>query len=182
MREELKDLSGYRLYGLREGDFEYTIRLTQEFINTRKQIFQQGAAFIEKELPREADDILDDIGYYTGIDCLYLWHFCLWTLQGILEGMIQESFLPSRSTQPLRGIKAKLDAMKEAGYTIEQVDYDELLEWAKLRNVLSHFPLEQYRPGPLREEDIIEYKELLEKVCRKWREQQPQICESNLSG
>jgi hypothetical protein len=59
--------------------------------------------------------------------------------------------------------------MRAAGYTIADEDYAELLEWASLRNALSHSPPEQYRPAMLKEADLLEYKELVERVCRQWR-------------
>ena len=118
---------------------------------------------------------MDDIAYYTYIDAQYVWHFCLWRLQAILEGMIVYTFLPSKPSKSLIGLKAKLDAMRDAGYSLKQNDYDELIAWGNLRNALSHAPPEQYRPGPLKEDDIIEYKSLVESICQQWRSEEHKI-------
>ena len=169
MREDLKKQVSFRVYKLTEDDFDGTIRLTHNFVNTRLENLKQEILELEK---RDEDvEVISDIGYYTHLECAFLWHFCLWRLQGILEGMITETFLPSVPQQPLFGLKAKLNAMETVGYTIDQKDYDELIEWGNLRNNLSHFPPEHYRPGFLVESDISEYKELLNKVCAQWRKE-----------
>lgn len=64
----------------------------------------------------------------------------------------------------LNGLRKKLEEVTKQEYTIDREDYDELLEWANLRNALSHFPPEQYRPAWLLREDLIEYYDLVKKV------------------
>ena len=171
MRAKLKRLaeSDYRVNSLREDDFDYTMRLLQQFVQAQATVYKLEDERVRAEEPELADDILDDVAYYNWIDTQYIWHFGLWRLQGILEGLITGTFLHVKHPRPLIGLKAKLDAMRSAGYTIDQADYDELLEWAKLRNALSHAPPEQYGPGPLEENDVYEYKALVERLCQHWR-------------
>jgi hypothetical protein len=182
MRDELKRIteSDYWVYGLNEEDFAYTLGLAHELIEARQnelerqkqqvEIVSEGPDPVDEESLKEAlDEVISDMAYYTYIDIQYVWHFCLWRLQAIFEGLITYAFLPAKPTKPLMGLKAKLDAMRAAGYSINQQDYDELIAWAKLRNSLSHAPPEQYRPGPLDEQDAIEYKEFVESICCKWR-------------
>jgi hypothetical protein len=177
MRDQLKKISesDYWVYGLREDDFDYTIRLVQDFIKSRKDNYQTYAAKVRAESPNTADDILDDIAYYTHVDIDYMWHFCLWRLQGIFEGLITSSFLPSKPKKRLIGLEAKVNAMKTAGYQLSDDDFNELVLWANLRNALSHSPPEQCRPGPLQENDVMEYLEFLKKLCRHFRGQEPKI-------
>jgi len=40
-----------------------------------------------------------------------------------------------------------------------------------VRNALSHAPPERYRPGPLKEDDVVEYHQLALRLCRDWRGQ-----------
>lgn len=173
MREILKNISEseYWVYGLREEDLDYTFRLAKEFADAKNAIYRIEEIKVRKETPELANDILDDAAYYTYVNIQYIWHFCIWRLQGIFEGLITNSFLPSKPDKPLRGIKAKLDQMRKSGFNINQDDYDELILWARLRNALSHVPPEQYRPGPLSEEDVSDYLALLKRVCSLWRSQ-----------
>ena len=69
------------------------------------------------------------------------------------------------------GLRAKLDALKKEGYSVTDDEYDELIEWADVRNMLSHAPPEQYRPGPLLEQDVEEYKLLVERLMRNWQQE-----------
>ena len=69
-------------------------------------------------------------------------------------GLIVYSFLPQTPLNRMLGLSAKLDAMKKAGYSIKDVEYQEIVSWASLWNALSHSPPEQYRPVPLTEEDV----------------------------
>ena len=49
---------------------------------------------------------------------------------------------------------------------VEQADLE---AWARVRNSLSHAPPEQANPGPLIEDDVVEYKGLVEHLCARWR-------------
>jgi len=176
MRAELKNLAelDYWTYGLSESDFGYTFRLAKGLIEAKFELYRQEAKRVREEKPELADDILDDITYYTYIEAQYVWHFCLWRLQAIFEAIILHNLLPVKPSKPLIGLKAKLDAIRNAGYTLDQADYDELINWGKLRNLLSHAPPEQFRPGPIKEEDIVEYQSLVKRVCQKWHSENKQ--------
>jgi hypothetical protein len=166
MREELRDLQ-YHVYGLSEADFEYALDVARRLVQAHLTLTQQRIAPYRDD--PEAVEAIDDEAYYAFIDTVYLWEYGLWRLQGVFEGLITNTFLPTRPAKPLPGLKKKLEAMRAAGYTIADEDYAELLEWASLRNALSHSPPEQYRPAMLKEADLLEYKELVERVCRQWR-------------
>jgi len=170
MRQSLQDITeqGYWVYGLSVDDYDYTIRLAKEFADAKLELLKQEANRARREHPNEADDIMDDITYYTHTDNEYIWHFCLWRLQAIFEGIIVHKLLRNSGTERLPGLKAKLDGVRDAGFRLNEGDYNELLAWAKLRNALSHAPPEQYRPGPLQETDVLEYKALVERLSRRW--------------
>ncbi len=171
MRDKLKDLKpeDYWCYGPKYSDFAYTFRVAEEFIEARHRVVGEKWAKARKEQGEEsADDEFDDIAYYAGVEAQYLWHFCLWRMQGSFEGMITHCFLPDNGVKRVQGMKDLLRAMRIAGYTIENGDNEELIQWAKLRNVISHTPPEDWRPGPIKKEDIVEYMELLDKVTKTW--------------
>ena len=160
-------------YGLSISDLDYTINLTNRFVDSR---LNELSKFIEKsrqENPESADDIIDDIAYYTHVDIDYIWQFCLWRLQAILEGMIVYRYLELENSNGLMGLKSKLKALKEFGFSVSLQTSNELLLWAKLRNVLSHAPPEQFRPGPLNKEDVYSYfnlvKEFLENLESQYK-------------
>ena len=50
------------------------------------------------------------------------------------------------------------------GYSIDRKDYLEIIDWGQLRNALSHFPPEQYRPAGLTRDDLGEYLSLVERT------------------
>jgi len=173
MREELRGIaeSDYWVYGLSIEDFDYTFRIADDFAGARRELLEQYEQRVRREQPDEADAVLDDMYYYTWIETQYLWHFCLWRLQAILEGIISHTMLDA-SVRRVRGLRARLDALREAGYTLPDDEYEELLAWATLRNALSHAPPERYRPGPLTKEDVMEYKELCQQLCEGWMAEQ----------
>jgi hypothetical protein len=170
MRNELKNFEWFT-YGLTSDDFDYIIRLINEMIDSRIDIYKQHEVKVKNENPEFADDALDDIAYYVSVDIEYMWEFCLWRLQGIFEGIITTRFLSNidqKIKKSLIGLKSKLDKMKEEGFAINIDDYNELLEWGRLRNALSHCPPEQYRPIALGEDDINDYVSLVKKVISVW--------------
>ena len=71
----------------------------------------------------------------------------------------------------LIGLQAKLNRMRLAGFTIGEDCYNELIEWGKLRNALSHCPPEWYGYVTLNEDDIKEYIALLKKVIAAWNKE-----------
>ena len=175
MRDKLREIKerDYWCYGLSLDDFDWTFDLARRLVDAHITLFRQEAAEARRTsvLPPDIlDEALSDTGYYTYVDTEYVWHFCLWRLQGILEGLIVSRFLPSQ-LPGLRGLRAKLEAMRAASYTLSTDDYDELLAWSKLRNALSHAPPERVRPGPLEQADVLEYKDFAKKVCLLWQQE-----------
>lgn len=172
MRPELRAISehGYWVYGPRESDFEHTLTLARSLVASQIEVYRTEEARVRAAEPELADDILDDVAYYTHTDSQYVWHFALWRLQAILEALIVRVFLKRNNAKGLLGLSAKLAAMIDAGYEITSEDRNELEAWARVRNALSHAPPEQARPGPLTEEDVVEYKALVERLCEAWRD------------
>lgn len=99
--------------------------------------------------------------YYADTDNQFIWHFGIWRLQGIFEGLMKQAFCADKK---LTGLKSKLDLTRKITNKISHSDYEELLEWGKLRNALSHFPPEQYRPSLVNEDDFKEYLALVKRV------------------
>lgn len=170
MREDLKELTeqNYWVYGITKHDFSHAVRLVQEMIEARAEQWNSYARKVRAENPQNLDDILDDPAYYRYTDEQFLWTFSLWRLQGLIEAVITYQLLEHTTAKRLIGLKAKLAALREAGFTLSDNEYDELIHWANLRNALTHAPPEVFRPVPLMETDVIEYREILEKLYSRW--------------
>jgi hypothetical protein len=183
MRKELKSLShdDYWVYGIDERELDYTINLIKGFLGAADESIERHCAAIENgNLDKDtAGEITSDYRYYNWIEKSYLWSFALWRMQGIFEAMIISKFLPPSAPKRLIGIKAKIEAMKTAGYSLDPSDEEELLAWSNLRNLFSHLPPEQYRPIHLDEKDIQEYKALVLRICRVWNDERNQPGRSN---
>lgn len=170
MRKELQNFD-WHTYGLSLSDFDNTFKVVQDIVGDRKQQLEQKIQQLEvydgdgkliDKSTGEADEAIDDVAYYNHIENLYLWHFGLWRLQGVFEGILKQEFFPHERLQG--GLKAKLGFIRKRGLKIEDSDYKEVLDWAKLRNALSHHPPEQYSPCWLEEDDLKAYKELTKRV------------------
>ena len=172
MRPQLRELD-YYTYGLREDDFDYILRLVQRVREAHIERTQRAIAPLRDD--PEAAEIVDDDAYYTYVDTLYLWEYAIWRLQGIFEGLITTVFLARRATPKRPGMRAKLEAMEAAGYSLQPELRQQLLEWVRLRNALSHTPPEQFRPIWMEESDVIEFKELLANICLTWRAELPRL-------
>lgn len=154
MRDTVKDFK-WHIYGLSVSDYDDTIRLINDITDDRTQQHNQRVETIEEP------EAISDLAHYTYIENLFLWHFALWRLQGIFEGILKQEFFPDVE---LKGLKAKLDYVLVREFTITNEDYKELLSWGKLRNALSHFPPEHYQPPALEKEDVIEYVNLIKRI------------------
>jgi len=176
VRDQLKNLTedDYWVYGITESDFDHAVELVREMIDARTEQYKVQEAKVRLENPEAADDILDDVAYYLYTDNQYLWQFALWRLQGLIEAVIAHQLVKTGNTKKLFGLKSKLEALAEQGYSINQQEIDELLLWANLRNAVSHAPPEQYRPVPITENDIIEYQTFVKELYLRWQKEKPE--------
>jgi hypothetical protein len=153
MRSKLKNIQtgDYWVYGLSVGDFDYIFNLTESLIADRNTLLEKRQNNVIKSNPNPDihSEIISDIGHCSWVETQFLWQFCLTRLQGIFEGLIVFKYLSRSSSSGLPGLKKKLREVKERGYSLSKSEYDELLDWANLRNFLAHAPPEQYRPGSL---------------------------------
>lgn len=170
MRDGLKEITEqkYWVYGITDRDFHHAVQLVQEVIEARTEQWDRYARKVREESPDIADEILDDPAYYRGTDHFFLWTFALWRLQGLIEAVITFKLLDHTTEKLPNGFKAKLKALRKAGFTLSDCEYDELIHWANLRNALTHAPPEVFRPVLLMETDVIEYRELLVKLYLRW--------------
>lgn len=169
MRQELRNVSEFDHWrDVPDFDFAHALELARKFIAGQFHMFEEHASKVRAEEPILADDILDDIGYYTFIDAQFVWHFVLWRIQGLFESMMVYGFLGRANSRGLLGLEAKLKAMLSAGFPLEDVDRDEIVSWGHLRNALSHAPPKSYSPGPLTEGDVVEYLNLVLRVKESW--------------
>jgi hypothetical protein len=166
LRQELKDFD-WHTYGLGVSDIDYTVSIVRNAQKERDQLVKERWDREREENPGLADDIMDDVSYYTWVENQYFWTFCLWRMQAIFEGIITKSILPN--AQRMLGLRSKLKAVRDAGFTVEANVENALIEWADLRNALSHCPPEQFRPAHLKEEDLLEYRDLLVNTLSVWK-------------
>lgn len=171
MRKQLQGLTekDYWVYGIQDTDFDYTLTLIKDMLDARKEQYLEEETRIRKS--NSDSEILSDISYYKYIGNQYLWQFALWRLQGLIEAVISYQLLEIRGSEKLFGLKSKLLALKENGYSIKKEEVDELMLWANLRNAISHAPPEQYNPTSLGEEDIIEYSNFLKTLYLRWKKE-----------
>lgn len=170
MREELK-MMHLRTPRVDENDFDYMFDLARRFANSHMEASQAEVAVFAA---RGQDELIDDEIWYTHIDTLYLNDYLVWRFQGIFESLITTIFLP-QSSQRLSGLQSRLSAMKKVGYTISDADEKELFAWSQLRNALSHAPPGGYQPLQIHESDLLEYKDLLKRLCNHWRTEQGKL-------
>jgi hypothetical protein len=166
LRHELRDFD-WHCYGLGLSDIDYTISIVRNVQNDRELLVRQRWDKVREENPAHVDDIMGDVSYYTWVENQYFWAFCLWRMQAIFEGIITKSILPNMKR--MSGLRSKIKAVRDAGYTVESSIENDLLEWAELRNALSHCPPEQHRPVSLMEEDLLEYRDLLVNTLSTWK-------------
>jgi hypothetical protein len=173
VRDTLKTLSesDYWIYGLDLDELDYTISLVVGFLSAADQATEIHLSDCDfGDLDEETiGEIVSDHRYYNWIEKPYLWAFALWRMQGILEAMILAGFLPTKPARPLIGLKAKLDAIEAAGYSLLSEEREELIAWGNLRNLFSHMPPEKFRPIHLDRADIEDYKSLIVQVCTRWK-------------
>lgn len=170
MRDELKNLD-YHVYGLSELDFDYFFDVVRRLEDAHRSRTEESIAPLRTD--PEAIEVVADASYYAWVDTVYLWEYALWRMQGIFEAVIATAFLSEHASKPahLGGLRARLKALRAAGYSISPQDEGELLNWAALRNALSHSPTEPYRPVRLTESDLREYRGLVVRLCAEWREE-----------
>jgi len=170
VREQLRSLSeeDYWVYGVTAGDFPHAISLVREMIAARDEQWQRHEAQVRAENPYDAEDILDDPAFYRYTNNQFLWAFSIWRLQGLLEAVICYQLLDPKQGAKLFGLRAKLDAAREAGAELTEEEYDELILWGNLRNAISHAPPEIFRPAPIREQDAVEYHDFVVSLYERW--------------
>jgi hypothetical protein len=173
VRDQLKRLTekDYWVYGITERDFDHAVNLVREMIDARAEQYDREAASVKADSPDVAEDILEDVSYYRYTDEQYLWQFVMWRLQGLLEAVIAHQLTDLGNDKKFHGLKAKLTTLRAKGYTLADEESEEPISWANLRNALSHAPPEQYRPAPLREEDIVEYLAFVKQLYLRWQKE-----------
>jgi hypothetical protein len=181
MRRSLQSATqaDYFCYGLSLDDLDYTERLVNDFIDARKKDIARLNRAAKKKYP-DPDihiEIISDNNHYAYVDEQYLWHFCIWRFQGILEGIILADILDSPK-KPLFGLKAKLEEIKKHGYLLREKDIEECLKWGRLRNAFSHSPPEQFRPIEIIPSDIKTYKVLIRRIVSTLQKQKENKAES----
>lgn len=184
MRDELRNLveEDYWLYGPSANEFCDVVELIQKYSDYADACVEQmiSGADVSPEFAEAHVEVSGDVRYYNYIEKGLLWSFALWRLQGMFEAVLVVRYLPEKPKRPLFGLKAKMDAVSHAGFKTSTADYEDLIAWSKLRNLLSHSPPEHYRPLAVNRADIEEYIRLLKRICASWDDQRPVLRNSVL--
>lgn len=177
MRKKLLKVvnANYWVYGLKEQDFDFTIRLTEDFLKAIKFNYDEKAKKAQKWDRETAEEYIDDIAYYTFLDTKYILHFALWRLQAVFEGILFYTFIKPFYSENLFGLNEKLKKIKSIGYNLSDEEFKELIHWGKLRNILSHAPPEEFKPIEIEMKDILEYKNLVVKICKRFYKEKLKI-------
>jgi len=168
MRQQLKDFETY-FWGLSKDDFNYTCDLVKTFMNSYAKELD---VLKGKDIRPEEFDLYVAQHYR---EAQLLLQFGIWRLQGIFEGLLI-SYFPLNGTTQLWQI---LKVLQKQGYRL--LKEDELEEWRKFRNKLTHNATERLHPCPtnLIEQDIVEFAQLLSEVYSDLDRQRNERAPSN---
>lgn len=158
-----------RVYNLSPRDMDAVIDLISEIVDERTKEVHSLEERLKIENPELLDDIMDDVRPHNFWRHNFLWESCVWRLQGIFEGILDERFL--RNARKYRGLRDRLTALKNAGFSIK--NENELIKWADLRNELSHSPPKQIdgHGAYLDKNDLLEFREFLVNILRDLEKQ-----------
>ena len=156
MRESLQN-HDWHLYGLSIQDIEYTISIEETLREESDEYIKNRWEMERVKNPDIADDIMDDIAYYSFVNKQYILEFCIIRILGIFEALIQNSFINEKAPP---GLSGKIKKIEKNNYTIENDRKNELRLWISLRNSIIHHPSEIYKPLNLIKEDIEELKNI----------------------
>jgi len=168
MRSELRTHAG-DVYRLSLRDVERTLDLADRLVTSHVEKVERGLAVLRNDPSQAAIEIVSDEAHYANLDIAYIWTFALWRLQAVFEGIISQSFLPL-TPKPLVGLRRKLSALKDAGFSVPIADEDAVSQWAELRNRLSHEPPYFYHGVWLERGDVEEYARLVVRLVTQWSE------------
>ena len=150
MRKELITFEEY-FWGLTKDDFKATSDLVKVFMKSY---------WNEINLPKESKILTPEIDLFIAQhyrETQLLIQFGIWRLQSIFESLLKVNF----TIKTRNGIRTIIAELKKNGFTL--IKENELLEWTRLRNNLSHSAPEMLQPCPtnLIESDIDEFSQLL---------------------
>src|SRR3990172_7260132 len=113
MRQELGDYLNSE-DSLDDYDLSRTLWIARNLDKGRMELLLKHQRETDQESEKEEGfgTVIDDLNWYAFQESFFIWHFCLWRLQGILEGIMLKRFIPDRRGENLLGLKAKLDAMR----------------------------------------------------------------------
>jgi len=150
LKKELITFEEY-FWGLTKDDFKATSDLVKVFMK---------AYWSEMKLPKESKIVTPEIDLFIAQhyrETQFLIQFGIWRLQSIFESLLKTNF----AIQTRNGIRTIIAELKKKGFAL--IKENELLEWTRLRNTLSHSAPEMLQPCPtnLIESDIDEFSQLL---------------------
>jgi hypothetical protein len=144
-------------------DIWHTLWSTREFEAERRELISRQWEALRREQPEQADDIMDDVAYYGGLEAIHLWSFCLWRAHGLLEAMVDARCLPD-DLRRRRGVGAKLALLQSRGHSVSSDHLEALAEWTALRNRITHMPQKHVDPPMLDEEELTKFARLAEVI------------------
>lgn len=148
------------------------IALISEMVEEKTKEIDAKEQNLRREQPDTADEIMDDLRYYHACRFSFFWESCVWRLQGIFEGILDEQFLAKK--RKYRGLRDRINSLKNTGYRL--INEDQLVAWAKFRNELSHSPPKQLDGHGtfLAKNDLISFREFLVDILKDLQKQKNQ--------
>ena len=167
MRAELKELIN-QIDELDTWHFKQTIELCQSLNDSHWQ--HTHAPFVGGDVSnQDYIEALADQNFQTASEVHYIWQLGLWRLQAIFEGLIEQNFLGNSKAY---GLRRKLKRLVDRGFTLSADEATELLEWANLRNALSHRPVTATSVSQqLDRSDLEAVAALYSGIVQRWRRQ-----------
>ncbi|HET7427212.1 MAG TPA: hypothetical protein VFJ50_09230 [Gemmatimonadales bacterium] len=174
MRSELRSLLD-NPHVFTDYDLERTVELCRSLALSHWQHTHEPYRDVDLS-NQDMIEVLADQNFRTAYDVGFVWQFGLWRLQAVFEALIDQDFLKNVSSQ---GVWNKLRAMKRAGFDVLDSEEAELRSWTKLRNALSHRPVEPiFLTQQLDADDLREFADLLLGILHRWRARNAEVSAS----
>lgn len=137
MRSELHELLSRR-EELSEHEIDFTVQLCAELVQSHWAATHRAFEGVdENNLDHETVESLSDQNFKTVYEIQFIWQMGLWRIIALFDGIVAQRF----PDLPGKGLQARLTRLESQG-VIATADTSELRDWIRLRNVMSHRPVE----------------------------------------
>lgn len=137
MRPELHDLLD-RTEELSDHEIDFTVELCSELVQSHWNATHRPFEGVdENNLDHETAELLSDQNFRTAYQIQFIWQMGLWRIIALFDGIVSQRF-PDLAGKRLQ---SRLKALQERRL-VSEADSNALRDWIRLRNVMSHQPVE----------------------------------------